>query len=140
MYKKICREIDSQKDAKFEHNHWEMTSYAILDNNLIDSIYTNLHTLSDDQSRSEDMLAEKELLHHVRKITKILEFLDDFTFWRFWAHIIKFPLFLEFIDEFLQNIRKYNDIEKIQIDLNQSFNDSKLSSFSQPDLQTQLKN
>jgi hypothetical protein len=113
MFQKICREIEAQKDAKYEHNHWEMTSYAVLDNNLIDSYFSNLHTFSEEWGYGEDMLAEKELIHHLRKITKILEFLDDFTFWRFWAYIIKFPLFLDFIDEFLQNIRKYNDIEKI---------------------------
>jgi hypothetical protein len=59
------------------------------------------------------MLAERELIHHLSKISKSLEFLDDFTFWRFWAHLVKFPVFVQFIDDFLQNVRKYNDLQKI---------------------------
>lgn len=45
-----------------------------------------------------------------------------------------------FLDGFLQNVRKYNDLEKIQIDLDQSFglDNSKLSS-SGEDIQQKLK-
>jgi hypothetical protein len=46
MFNKICRELEGQKDAKFEHNHWEIIGFAAMDNNLIDSIYSNLMTLS----------------------------------------------------------------------------------------------
>ena len=49
------------------------------------------------------------------------------SFVKFWAYMVKFPLFIQNIDNFLQNIRKYNDFEKVTIDLDQSFNDSKLS-------------
>jgi len=34
----------------------------------------------------------------------------------------KIPTFMNFLDSFLQNIRKYNDFEKVQIDLDQSYN------------------
>jgi hypothetical protein len=73
------------------------------------------------------VLAEEELIHHLRKITKELQFLYDMPFCRFWAYVKSFPLFIDFLDEFLQNIRKYNDLEKIKIDLDTSLNDSKLS-------------
>ena len=39
-------------------------------------------------------------------------------FVKFWAYIIKFPLFVDFLDDYLLQIRKYNDFEKINIDLN----------------------
>jgi len=83
--------------------------------------------------QSEGILEESELIHHLRKVTRELEFIYDLGFVRFWAFITKFPLFLEFLDTFLQNMRKYNDLDKITIDLDNSFNDSKLSS-SGPDL------
>ena len=67
---------------------------------------------------------DKELIHHLRKLTKDLEFLVDQEFCKFWAYIVKFPQIVEFIDDFLQNVRKYNDLQKIQIDLDQSFNQS----------------
>ena len=56
------------------------------------------------------MLDDKELIHHLRKLTKDLEFLIDQEFCKFWAYIVKFPQIVEFIDDFLQNVRKYNDL------------------------------
>jgi len=120
--------------VKFEHNHFELINFACLDNNLIDSVYSNLLTLSKDRQDSADMLAEDELIHHLRKLTRELDYILDLPFCTFWAYIVKFPLFMRFLDEFLQNVRKYNDLEKIQIDLEESFNDSKMSS-SGPDTQ-----
>lgn len=108
MFNKICKELDSKKSSE-----WEITGFGILDNNFIDSIYSNLLTLDEDYGRGIELLEDSELIHHLRKITKAMEFLEDFPFWRFWAHIIKFPLFIDFIDQFLMNIRKYNDLEKI---------------------------
>lgn len=48
----------------------------------------------------------------------------------FWYHITKVPEFINFIDSYLVNLRKYNDLSKLQIDLDQSFNldGSRLSS------------
>jgi hypothetical protein len=74
------------------------------------------------------MLAEQELIHHIRKITKDFEFVFDQSFVRFWALIHKIPSFLDNLDDYLQNMRKYNDIDKVAIDLDQSLNDSKLIS------------
>jgi len=72
--------------------------------------------MSEDQ-QTLGLLAEKELIYHLRKITKDLEYIYDMNFVKFWAYMVKFPLFIENIDNFLQNIRKYNDFEKITIDL-----------------------
>lgn len=87
---------------------------------------------------SDDILVEEELVHHMRKIAKELSYIVDLDFCRFWAYIVKFPIFIEFLDDFLLNMRKYNDLEKIQIDLDQSLNDSKLST-SGPETQRSLK-
>ena len=51
-------------------------------------------------------------------MTKTLEFLYDLPFVKFWATSVKFPIFINFLDDYLQQVRKYNDFEKINIDLN----------------------
>lgn len=84
------------------------------------------------------MLAEMELIHHIQKFTKDIEFLYDQSFVKFWVYLVKFPVFIEAVDSFLQNIRKYNDVVKLQIDLDQSFNDSRLIS-SGEDVQKTLR-
>jgi len=45
-FNKLCREIDQQTGAGYDHNHFEMTTFAHLDNNLIDSVFSNLMTLT----------------------------------------------------------------------------------------------
>ncbi len=60
-------------------------------------------TLSEEQQNiSDGVLAEEELLHHFAKITKELEFYYDMPFIKFWAYTVKLPLFIDFLDEFLQ--------------------------------------
>lgn len=46
---KLMQLIEAQKDAKFEHNHYEMTDFETLDNNLIDSVFSSLLTMSQDE-------------------------------------------------------------------------------------------
>lgn len=133
----MCKDLEGQTDSKFEHNHWEFTNYASADNNLIDQVYSSIYSSS--ETFGDDHLGDKELIHHLRKLTKELEFLLDLEFHRFWAYIVKFPQTLEFIDDFLQNVRKYNDLQKIQIDLDHSFNDSRVST-SDTDTQQLLRN
>ena len=84
-------------------------------------------TMSDEQQKGDSVLADEDLVHHFTKMTKELEFLADMEFVKFWAYMIKLPLFINFCDDYLQQVRKYNDFEKINIDLDQSLNDSKIS-------------
>mmetsp|Transcript_4408 Transcript_4408/g.6425 ORF Transcript_4408/g.6425 Transcript_4408/m.6425 type:complete len:294 (+) Transcript_4408:187-1068(+) len=137
---KLCKDLDIQKNQpKYDHNHYELINFGVLDNNLIDSVYSNILTLNQEMSkRSDDMLIEQELIHHLRKIARELDYILDFPFSKFWAYLVKFPLFMSFLDDFLQNLRKYNDLEKITIDLDQSMNDSKMTS-SGDDIQLMLR-
>jgi hypothetical protein len=96
LFQKLCKDLEGQNDSKWEHNHWEYTCYASLDNNLIDQVYSSLYN-----DQGDEPLADEELLHHLRKLTKELEFLLDQDFCRFWAYIVKFPQTVEFIDDFL---------------------------------------
>lgn len=137
--KKLLR-IASALEAKPEK--LEMLHFNVLDNNLIDSVYCNVMTIQKDKlsHAGDDLLAEQELLFHLRKITKELEFLAELPFVTFWAYAAKVPEFMGFLDGFLQNIRKYNDLEKLHIDLDQSVNlDSSKLSCSGEDVQKQLK-
>ena len=85
MFHKYCKDLDNQTDAKYDHNHWEFSQFASFDNGMIDSIYSNFFRVDD----PTDHLAEQELIHHLRKITKEMEFLLDFEFAKFWAFIVK---------------------------------------------------
>lgn len=114
----MVKDLEFQTDVKFEHNHCEMIAFQSLDNCAIDSVYRDIRTLSKDQSRLRDeLLAEQELIHYLRKIAKHLEHLLDLSFCKFWAFIVKFPVYITFMDDFLQKVRKYNDLDKITIDL-----------------------
>ena len=124
---RLSKEMQAKPDLRLE-----LIDFNILDNNLIDSVYSNIMTIRQDKlgHAGDDLLVEEELLFHVRKITKELEFIAELPFVQFWVYMVKVPVFINFLDTFLQNIRKYNDYEKVQIDLDQSYNmeNSKLSS------------
>ena len=47
---------------------------------------------------------------------KGLSYLVSLPFVKFWAEIVKDRQFLDFLDMFLQNMRKYNDVYKLQPD------------------------
>lgn len=134
---KLTKALQTTPDVKLDLIH-----FHILDNNLIDSVYSNIMTIQKDKltHAGDDLLAEQELLYQLRKITKELEFLVELPFVRFWAYAAQLPDFINFLDVFLQNIRKYNDLEKVQIDLDQSFNlDNSKLSCSGEEVQRQLK-
>ena len=63
-YTNLCRILDSQKDIKYDHNKFEMTSLQMIENNLIDCVFSNLMTLSEEQ-QNYGILAELELIHHI---------------------------------------------------------------------------
>ena len=47
------------------------------------------------------MLAEEELAHHFSKMTKELEFVADMPFVKIWAYMVKLPIFINFLDDYL---------------------------------------
>ena len=85
---------------KYEHNHYEIAEFISLDNHLIDSVFSSLLTMSEDQ-QNRGMLAEKELIYHLRKIAKDLDFLLDLPFEKFWAYMTKLNVFIDNMDSFL---------------------------------------
>lgn len=52
-------------------------------------------------------------MHFIRLINRDLQFLLEQRFTVFWGMISKTPEISRFLDEFLQNVRKHNDIHKI---------------------------
>lgn len=44
----LCKQLENQTDAKYEHMYYEITEFSTMDNNLIDSVFSNLMTLSDE--------------------------------------------------------------------------------------------
>jgi hypothetical protein len=47
-------------------------------------------------------------------VNKDLQFIIDLSFTQFWALIARTPDLSRFLDEFLQNMRKHNDIFKVE--------------------------
>jgi hypothetical protein len=133
MFAKECRDLEDA--SLFKKAQQEIVNFAILDNYLMDQVISS--SFSQDVN-ADDLLQPHELVFFLRKISKELEFLLDLPFVKFWATLVKFPQLMEFLDEWLMNVRKYNDAEKIQIDLNQTFESSRVISAAQ-DVQTMCK-
>lgn len=100
---------------KFNPSQLEFTTpsfYCALDNKLIDTYYASrVDIFTDDE---KDLLQPEEFLHYIRQVNKDLEFMLNLKFTHFWGLISKTPEISRFLDEFLQNVRKHNDIYKIQ--------------------------
>ena len=76
---------------------------------MIEAYYQKKSNFSDSE---KELLEEEEFLHFCRQVVKDLEFLLGLKFVNFWGFISKVPEIMEFLDEFLLNVRKYNDIYK----------------------------
>ena len=81
-----------------------------MDNKLIDAYYTKLENFSEEE---RDLLEDGELLHFLRQILRDLEYVLNLRFSKFWGAIAKIPDLQRFLDDFLLNVRKHNDIYKI---------------------------
>jgi hypothetical protein len=81
-----------------------------MDNKLIDAYYTRLENFSEEE---RDLLEDGELLHFLRLMKKDLEYILNLRFSKFWGAISKIPDLQRFLDDFLLNVRKHNDIYKI---------------------------
>jgi hypothetical protein len=84
-----------------------------LDNKLIDAYYTKIENFSEEE---RDILHDNEFLYFIRQVNRDLEYILNLKFSHFWGLIIKVPEVQRFLDEFLANVRKHNDIYKIQFE------------------------
>ncbi len=83
-----------------------------MDNKLIDTYYANRVDIF--TSDEKDMLQADEFLHFISLANKDLQFILDLSFTQFWALMARTPDLSRFLDEFLQNMRKHNDIFKVE--------------------------
>ena len=82
-----------------------------MDNKLIDAYYTKIANFNEQE---RDILEAEEFLHLIRQINQDLEYIMSLRFTHFWGLITKQPDIPHFLDEFLGNVRKHNDIYKLQ--------------------------
>ena len=61
------------------------------------------------------MLEEEAFIYYLRSLTKEVEFILSLPFVQFWAEITKDTQVMDFLDQFLLNIRKRNDVYKLQL-------------------------
>jgi hypothetical protein len=92
-------------------------SFFCLDNKFVEAYYANKYNFSEDE---KDLLEQEEFLHLSKLISKDLGYLLSLPFVSFWGVITKMPELMKFLDEFLQNIRKYNDVYKLSLENSQT--------------------
>ena len=102
-----------QVETSSERGSGEMTIqfFFQMDNKLIDAYYSKMENFDESE---RDILESEEFLHMIRMINRDLEFVLGLRFTHFWGFVTKVPEVQRFLDEFLQNVRKHNDIYKIQ--------------------------
>ena len=81
-----------------------------MDNKLIEAYYSKKENFT---AEERDQLKKEEFLFFIRQLQKDLEFLSNLDFVSFWGVFKKCPDIMKFLDTFIQNVRKYNDIYKV---------------------------
>ena len=54
-------------------------------------------------------------MYYLQSLTKEVEFILNLPFVQFWAEVTKDTQVMDFLDQFLLNIRKRNDVYKLQL-------------------------
>ena len=102
----------------------------MLDTSTIERVFSELEP-------KNESLPTDELLFYMRRITKDLEYVIDLGFVEFWAYLSRSEDFRDFLDSYLLNMRKYNDISKLVSET--TFNNSKLSMKSDDTMAVKLQ-
>ena len=61
------------------------------------------------------MLEDEAFLHYTRQLTQEVEHVLAKSFVQFWAEVTKDSQVIDFLDAFLLNVRKNNDVYKLQV-------------------------
>jgi len=87
--------------------------YLYLDNKLVET-YCNPDGEGDFTNKERpEVLDEEEFMHFSRQLVQELEYLLVLPFVKFWAEVVKDTQVIDFLDAFLFNMRKRNDIYKL---------------------------
>lgn len=95
----------------------QINFYCQMDNKLIEAYYAKKENFSDEE---KDILAQEEFLFYLRQLVKDLDYLINLEFVSFWGVFKKIPEVIRFLDGFILNVRKFNDIYKVQFDSGES--------------------
>jgi len=60
------------------------------------------------------VLEDEAFLHYTRRLNQELEYILSLPFVNFWAEVTKDSQVIDFLDAFLLNVRKKNDVYKLQ--------------------------
>lgn len=88
-------------------------SYLYLDNKMLESYCTPASELNITNKERPEILEEEAFLHYARQLTQELEYILALPFVKFWAEMTKDSQVIDFLDAFLFNMRKRNDIYKL---------------------------
>ena len=84
-----------------------------LDNKMIEAYYNMEERF--DRDEQIEILEQDTLINYFKQMRKELHYLVSLPFVKFWAEIVKDAQVLDFLDDFLANVRKCNDVYKLQI-------------------------
>ena len=77
-----------------------------------------------------EILEDEAFLFYIRKLTQELEFIVNQPFAHFWAEITKDDQVMDFLDALLLNMRKRNDVFKLQVGVLEQMGSRQASSLS----------
>ena len=93
--------------------------FFYLDNKMIEAYYRmgegeNQSDASQfERDENGEILEDDTFLHFSRRLLQELEYLLNLPFVKFWVLISKDSQVITFLDDFLQNVRKHNDVYKL---------------------------
>ena len=91
--------------------------FFYLDNKLIQTYCGAYDDREFNTKERSEILEDEAFMFYARKLTRELEFVLEKPFAHFWAEITKDSQVMEFLDAFLLNIRKKNDVDQLQFDV-----------------------
>ena len=87
--------------------------YLYLDNKMVESYCTPDGKGDFSNKERPEVLEEEEFMHYICQLIQELEYLLALPFVKFWAEVVKDSQVMDFLDAFLFNMRKRNDIYKL---------------------------
>ena len=105
--------INIKKDESRENIKDLADHFFYLDNKLIEAYCGQCDDRDFTQQERSEILEDEAFLHYTRQLTQEVEYILSKSFVQFWAEVTKDSQVIDFLDAFLLNIRKINDVYKL---------------------------
>ena len=109
----------NQKNPQDSSQFMLPSHFFYLDNKMIEAYYrigegeNQQEASMFERDENGEILDDDTFLHFSRRLLQELEYLLNLPFVKFWVLIAKDAQVITFLDGFLQNVRKHNDVYKL---------------------------